>query len=42
MFVIHLNSQNLKTLLLQIMLFTMNFQENWVVYIFSPLTVGEI
>ena len=37
-----LNCQTLKTLFLQILLFKMIFQENWVLYIFSALPVGKM
>ena len=42
MYVIHFNCQNLKTLLLKILVIKNDFcQENCVVYIFSPLPVAK-
>ena len=42
MFVIHLNGQNLKTILLLILGIKIIFEGNWGVKKFSPLPVGKI
>ena len=42
MFVIHLNGQNLKTLLFQILVIKMIIQENWVGYIFFLYLLAKL